>query len=505
MLILQDRTINPSDIEMRMESQFDWLQSGKSVACKYADSANTKSSKWGVAYMAELHSKNRDRLELQTYSLQIAAKISMEFRVETKLVVFTDPGLMPQTTSGKKHRLLCKQKLLDNTLSEVFRWSPFHFDSSEPKGLPPFVFKGAQSSQGDDLRSRDELTTSVSEDRPQEACPPEHLEQDDMFSICSPSMGKKVSTNVQTIIEPSFDFDRRYNFEVGTASTYASYPPHDQYTTIKSPLPPLSEQTQLSAENLCLPVIVESDSCSPLRKAHKSYPTSSSNTELDLDEIPIMESKLQKKSRLRIQNSSVLSQDITQDDLRRKSAPPHPLSVMRLKDELRRYSVNERKVSLKRKEQRNTLQTLTATIGRVLGTEIDFNSNIWAHGCNSVKAVQLSQTLQKDFGFSVESHLLLTHQTPVSIMNSLQRSLLDIPSLPPPKQTSASTMGGFHGLYQEQRKSSGFVTVDDGESSSGSNSSLLHRNSPEVSLVGPEVASDGTDIAVVGMACSFAG
>ena len=58
------------------------------------------------------------------------------------------------------------------------------------------------------------------------------------------------------------------------------------------------------------------------------------------------------------------------------------------------------------------------------------DSNIWTHGCNSVKVVQLSQCLQSEFGFAVKPHHLFIHKTPKALLHKLQRSLLSMSSPP---------------------------------------------------------------------------
>ena len=78
--------------------------------------------------------------------------------------------------------------------------------------------------------------------------------------------------------------------------------------------------------------------------------------------------------------------------------------------------------------RRNNLQTITDTVSRVLGVAVQPDSNIWTHGCDSVKMVKLSQCLQSEFGFAVKPHHLFTYKTPKALLYKLQYSLLSMSS-----------------------------------------------------------------------------
>ena len=125
LIIVHGRKIHPSDIEMRIESSFNMLQPGRSVACEYKNelSKDPIDSK-GIAYVAELRSpKSHSLMELHSLSKQISLIIGLNFQVEAHLVVFINPRTLPCTTSGKRQRSLCKKKLINNALEEVCRWS----------------------------------------------------------------------------------------------------------------------------------------------------------------------------------------------------------------------------------------------------------------------------------------------------------------------------------------------------------------------------------------------
>ena len=65
-------------------------------------------------------------------------------------------------------------------------------------------------------------------------------------------------------------------------------------------------------------------------------------------------------------------------------------------------------------------------IGRVLGVAMEMDTNIWTHGCNSMKANQISSQLEQHLGFSVEAHLLFAYQTPRALLEKLKRTLLHL-------------------------------------------------------------------------------
>ena len=131
-------------------------------------------------------------------------------------------------------------------------------------------------------------------------------------------------------------------------------------------------------------------------------------------------------------------------------------------------------------KRRSSLDTLTATVSTILGVTLQPHSNIWAYGCNSLKAVQISQILQAEFGFTVEPHVLFTHQTPKALLEKLTRNLLSAES--PEKKEKERIQGKGLRLPVPQ---------------------------PQLSKDGPQPTSSSRhrneDIAIVGMACCFAG
>ena len=137
-------------------------------------------------------------------------------------------------------------------------------------------------------------------------------------------------------------------------------------------------------------------------------------------------------------------------------------------------------------KRRSSLDTLTATVSTVLGVTLQPHSNIWAYGCNSVKAVQISQILQAEFGFAVEPHLLFTHQTPKALLEKLTRNLLSVQS--PEKK--------------EKEKLQGKSLRSQSLPASQPQLPHLFKDGPQPA---PSSKHRKEDIAIVGMACCFAG
>lgn len=158
--------------------------------------------------------------------------------------------------------------------------------------------------------------------------------------------------------------------------------------------------------------------------------------------------------------TAVATVDEIQASAASDTSPPKP------KDEEKVHPPRRDQMMLKPKKsstsplpmQRKSLHTITDRMSDVLGIQLQPDSNIWEYGCNSVKAVQLSQCLQSEYGFAIEPHLLFTHQTPLALMGKLQRSLLSVTSHPPSyleKNSNACTGAnivskGNHGKHQKR-------------------------------------------------------
>jgi hypothetical protein len=122
LIIYNGRKIHPNDIEMRIESSFYALRSGRTVACQLKGGSEVQCNE--VTYVAELRSpKGFSTVEFQSLAMKIASIISLDFQVQVEAVVFIQPRTLPLTTSGKRQRTLCKHMLLNKTLEVVYHWS----------------------------------------------------------------------------------------------------------------------------------------------------------------------------------------------------------------------------------------------------------------------------------------------------------------------------------------------------------------------------------------------
>ena len=131
----------------------------------------------------------------------------------------------------------------------------------------------------------------------------------------------------------------------------------------------------------------------------------------------------------------------TVDEVRASTSAASNTSPPKPKDEEKVHPTTRRDQTMLKPKKRKSmspppmhcksLHTITDRMSDVLGVQLQPDSNIWEYGCNSVKAVQLSQCLQSEYGFAIEPHLLYTHQTPLALMGKLQRSLLSVTSHPP--------------------------------------------------------------------------
>ena len=419
LIVVHGRKIHPSDIEARIESSFAILQPGRSVACEYAEERSRDPQQFkGIAYVAELRSpKSHSPVELHSLSQQISTMIGLNFQVETRMVVFVHPHSMPCTTSGKRQRSICRKKLFNNALNEVYRWSrDSEIDNTRINRPSNPTRKMAQSVTAAAMVTADACTV------------------------------KSASTGGQELSSPQIDIN--------------ILEPPDSKSNVESE----GASLDVNREHTCM--ILGSDELQVVRE----------------DTVKMLEVKYP---------------DIMRTE-RRKSAPPLPVDrechvKVSNAEHPRRKSTMEKSSSLSRLyKRRNSLQTITDTVSDILGVPVQPNSNIWLHGCNSVKVIQISQSLQSEFGFAVEPHHLFIHQTPTALLHKLQRSLLSMSSPPTGSDKSNESLA----VVDECSGKTGLDTVhEEGED------------------VGTEQASTSKvtnsrhepDIAIVGMACNFAG
>ena len=71
-------------------------------------------------------------------------------------------------------------------------------------------------------------------------------------------------------------------------------------------------------------------------------------------------------------------------------------------------------------------KAVLSIISSVLEEDIEMDTNIWEHGCDSISAIEISSGLEQHLGFSVEPHLLFAYQTPRALLEKLKRTLLHL-------------------------------------------------------------------------------
>ena len=136
------RTVCPTVIEYQIEQHFPELRSGGSVAVEW-DSAlalaggsppspHSQPTRSGLALFAELQNEELQATDCHALSEKIAARIGLDFHVETNLVVLLPLNSIPHTVHtvcvcgrcGQRDRSVCKEKLLSGTLQVIHQWSP---------------------------------------------------------------------------------------------------------------------------------------------------------------------------------------------------------------------------------------------------------------------------------------------------------------------------------------------------------------------------------------------
>lgn len=332
LMIVNGQRIYLSSIENRLESLFGTLRPGRAVAVEWdstlalatsprhsVSAAQPRPPRRGVAFFAEL--QNEDYLQAadcHVLAEKIAARIGIEFCVETLLVALLPLNMMPHTGSGKRQRPLCKANLLSGTLQVIYQWTP---------------------------------STMISRPETHRTLRPEFIPLPP-----TPIPTKKVVADMKGTRKPS------------TEHTPPTVP------ALKLESPPQEEETATVARKesrFCLedapPVSKESG-----RSLEALAEAASHRTEVDLLDIP--------DGAEREKSKCLLGQENTVIDI----------------------------------------------ISQVLGVAIEMDSNIWSHGCNSLKAVQISSQLEQHLGFSIEAHLLYAYQTPCALLEKLKRTLLQL-------------------------------------------------------------------------------
>ena len=71
-------------------------------------------------------------------------------------------------------------------------------------------------------------------------------------------------------------------------------------------------------------------------------------------------------------------------------------------------------------------KTVLNILSKTLGAKVEMDTDVWAHGCDFVKATQISAQIEQQLGFTIKAHLLYGHQTPRDILERLKNILLQL-------------------------------------------------------------------------------
>lgn len=345
LIVISGRKIYLNDIENRLESLFSELRPGRTVAVEWDSTlalapspshsvspTRFRAPRRGVGFFAEL--QNEDYLQAadcHVLAEKIAARIGIDFRVETLLVALLPLKTMPHTGCGKRQRPLCKDNLLSGILQVIYQWSP---------------------------------STMLS------------------------------GTEAHVVVKPEF-----------------------------IPLPPTPIPTRKAK--------VMGDKSLPPKSSMVQRP--SKVPALKLESPPSVEDTAvipRKGSRFCLEDAPPILQE------RGKSL--EALAEASQKTNVDRLGAPDASRIEKSKGLMGQEKTVIDIISRVLGVTIKMDTNIWAHGCNSMRAIQISCQLEQHLGFSVEAHLLYAYQTPHALLDKLKRTLLHLCSPVSTDHTSAA-------------------------------------------------------------------
>ncbi len=539
--------LQPADIELSMERHCEYLQPGSTVACSYGAS-NTELAYIVQLHVCSTHASSHTQEQLRSYANEMAVRMSSKLKVKPTLIAVVQS--MPHTIFDKKQRTLCKQQLINNSLPVMFKWTASIEEQSATHAStdPPST----------DPSGTDPPTTDPSSTDPSSTDPPSTDPPSTDPSSTDPSSTDPSSTDPSSTDPPSTDPPHPPPVE----------PKHEQSSPIKKAFIEKSLKEWKGQHNITPIDLVKQFNCeldpdksdmvlrSPLklpsksrsrigsieqhfkfeigvRKAsnHQLLPTTTLpviiTTEANQVTVPPLlfdpdTSSLQTKVCRMSQVIPSISTAATcaseppnllqvGENLRRKSAPPHEVNIKGklIEDEARRPSVQNKKVMMFKKQKRNSIQDLTNSISKVLNTKIQPTSNIWAFGCDSQKAIQLSKNLQLDFGFSIDPGLFYVHQTPEDLLENLQRRILMLPQCSD-EERSQRISGEWKTQSLDRnilrQRSSSLLSrhrslpklSDDGESST---TSTYCSNESSVKID----ENNRNDIAIVGMAGCFAG
>ena len=131
-LTIQDKCVNPLDIEMAAESAVSKICSGKSMAFRLKPHRQTKE----ISLLVELKSSNYTEQECQHFQVKIEGRISRDFNLPVHAVIFFKPLMLPLSLFGRKERELSHRLACATDLQVYNKWvstKPYKWMSEKEK------------------------------------------------------------------------------------------------------------------------------------------------------------------------------------------------------------------------------------------------------------------------------------------------------------------------------------------------------------------------------------
>lgn len=455
-ILFHGQVIYPIDIEILVQETVPEICPGKSVVFLFDPFDHDP---YKVTVIAEVKTKKYTPEQLHTFCYGISVRISKSFQLETSMVIFTEPDVLPFTSSGKRERLLCKQFLEKNEIPMIFRWGS--------KGDRYVMLAATMPSLS--------LTQWSILPKPMEETSEKLLEP---ISAPLPSTFPPRETKKQSILRVS-----THNTGHRSSLPTSELKKESSHRVTFSQAPRLSLPTQLSQ------IISEGGSSS------SSSPTYSPDSLLTP----------------RITGASCAKQGEGISEY--FDAPPHKLSLAAppAGGILRRVSVPARGVfpsPVQRRQQRSlsmfdlpddqdSIEKITAQVSNILGERITSETDILEE--TSADAGSLSELMKEEFGFAVKPR---KHSTTKEILETVQMSLLnekstldDQKSVASPKHSKYFPVPPMH-LSKDSLPQRPAVKP----------LSSVYKCECSVSLENVAVTKhDPLDVAIVGMSCSFPG
>ena len=143
------RRLYMSEVEQCLETQFPELRPGKTVVVEWdstlalADHSlsptQVQAPRKGIGFFAELQNEEHlQAADCHSLAERIAARVGLDFRVETLMVALLPANTMPCACSGTRDGEVVKARHLSGLLQVIHQWSPSSADSRaiKPECIP---------------------------------------------------------------------------------------------------------------------------------------------------------------------------------------------------------------------------------------------------------------------------------------------------------------------------------------------------------------------------------